>query len=89
MAEDFLNFFLTAGERVNKGLNIADEYLDKGHSVGFNFLSSPSFLVIYENILTYTYFAAARRPAIGCVLAVRANGDVIHRGVSASTSRSI
>ena len=57
MAEDFFNFFLKAGERINNAIKIADESLDKIHSTGFIFLSNSSSEKFVDLLRLFTYTA--------------------------------
>lgn len=57
MAEDFFNFFLKAGERINDALEIADETIDKLHSTGFIFLSNSYSEKFVDSLRTFTYTA--------------------------------
>ena len=57
MAEDFFNFFLKAGERINDALEIADESIDKLHSTGFIFLSNSYSEKFVNALRMFTYTA--------------------------------
>jgi hypothetical protein len=56
MAEDFFNFFLKGGERLNDALDVADNTLDKFHSTGMIFLSNKQSEKMADllKLLTYT-----------------------------------